>query len=199
MLEETERIVQGDSGIVFLTHMQPNRRSAAPLGVLGAIADGLPPANGAEHFHPLAVDLVRLDLGHVVRDVVDLMQVPVLDLARQHRLKRLPRGIGQNLSISKREVRRTAHRRQIGFTFRRIQRRADQLPIGQLNPIALHRTLKFLHVVRADLMPKAARSTVDLHYQAPLLQTHHLCGVLGKHPVLLDPGAHLANGRMRSL
>ncbi len=60
----------------------------------------------------LAVDLVLLDLGHVVRHVVDLPQAELVRPRAHHALEALPHPMGYRLPVRPREVRRACHRRQ---------------------------------------------------------------------------------------
>src|SRR5271157_3138921 len=99
------------------------------------------------HLHPLPVDLVRLDLAHVVRDVVNLVQIPIGQLALEHLGKTLARQVRQNLPVAESEIGSGLHGAQVAAAFRRMERRAHQLPVGQVDAVALDYALEQVDIV----------------------------------------------------
>ncbi len=99
---------------------------AGPEGARGALAVHA-------HLDVAAAHLVRLDLRHVVRHVVHQEEIPVRHLAAQDLLERLADAIGEHLAVGPGVVGGAVHGGQIGLALRRIQRRADQLPVRQLD------------------------------------------------------------------
>src|SRR5512142_2072257 len=89
--------------------------------------------------------------------------------------ERPARRMCQQLSIRKCKVCGGAHCTQVCLAFRRIQRRADQFPVGQVDAILADCALKGLYIVCADLVPEAARAAMDLHGQTASVESHCIC------------------------
>ena len=90
-------------------------------------------------------DLVRSrGLGDVYkRQVIDLEQIEVLHLAGQHGAKSLTNLVRQQLAVGKGEIGRAAHGRVIGLPLWRLQRRADQLAVRQMDAVLV---LSLIHI-----------------------------------------------------
>ena len=92
------------------------------------------------------------------------------DLAAQHFLEGLARAVGEHLAVGPRVVGGRVHRGQVGLAFGRVERRADQLAVGQLEAVLLRRALERLDVVGRDLVTQPAAAAVDLKHDLPLAQ-----------------------------
>ncbi len=143
------------------------------------------PLRCTQTFSRCPLDLVSLDLAHIVSDIIDLVQVPVVHLAGQGLFESAPGVVRQHLAVGEGVVGRAAHGCQVVLSFGRIQRRADQLAVGQLDVVAPHSPLEIAHVIRADLVPEATRAAVDLQDQVALHQSHRIGG-LGIEDLLDD-------------
>ena len=104
----------------------------------------------------MAVDLVLLYLSHVMRDVINLVQVKIPHLAGERFLKSETYLMCQHLAIGKSEVGRASHGMEVLLAFGRVKRSADQLAIGQLNAVIMYRLLKAADVILTDLMTETA-------------------------------------------
>lgn len=140
------------------------------------------------HLHLTPFDAVLLDLRNVVRHVVHLPQLRRDPRVGKDGIKALAHEHRQHLPVGKRKVGRRLHRREIGAAFGRVERRTDQLAIGQHDVVALHHTLKIAHVVRAHLVAQAARAAVDQHHHLVVAQP---IGVGHVVVVDLDHAVHL--------
>ena len=113
----------------------------------------------AMHEEPLhhGADSMRLDLARVVRDVVEQRQ-----LRLRHDLgKGLAHQMRDDLPVGERAVDGRAHGTQVRRAERRVDRRAGQLAVRQLDAMARRRHHHAFEELGADLMAEAARPAVD--------------------------------------
>lgn len=117
------------------------------LGVAGRQGTG-----GALAVHAqeprLPVDVVVLELGQVVRDVVEQVELGVTERGGE----RLAGGDGEELAVGASVVRGRGHRTQVVAPLSRRHRRARQLRVGHGDAVARHGCLHDADVVGADLM-----------------------------------------------
>src|SRR5688500_6331992 len=127
------------------------------------------------------LNLVCLELSHVMSNVVDLVQMPAARFGSECLLKCAARGVSQQLSVRKGEVCRGAHRSHICLAFGGVHRRADELPVRQVDAVFVDRVLEGLDIVSADLVSEPARAAVDLHDQTALEESHRIGGLFIKY------------------
>jgi hypothetical protein len=118
------------------------------------------------------------DLGHVVGDVVDLVEVKIGHLAGQHLLEAAADVKGQHLPVGKGVVGRRLHGGQVILPLGAAQGGADQLAVGQGQPVTAHRFLVELDIVGAHLVPQPPRAAVDLHHHLALKEPDAPRGIL---------------------
>ena len=121
-----------------------------------------------------SVYLVGLDLPDVVGDVVDRPKLPVGMVGTHRFLEGLADPVGDRHPVDEGEVRRRRHSMEIALPLRRVPRHADQLPVGELDPILPDGALHVADIVRAHLVSISARATVDLHRDVPQCQPEGL-------------------------
>ncbi len=107
-----------------------------------------------------SVDDMRFLLAGIVRDVIEQRQ----RCAPKDLGKRLPRKVGENLAVGKRAVDAGAHRAEIAYSQGRLQRRAGEFPVGQVDAGGGCRDGHLAQVIGADLVAETARATVDAHH-----------------------------------
>ena len=122
-----------------------------------------------------------LDLGHVVGDVVDLIDTGVGHLAAQGVIEAAADEVGQELAIAEGEVGRALHGRQILLPLRAAQGGTDQLAVGQLDVVLVDGLLEAGDVVGADLVAEAARAAVNLGHDLAGEEAHRRRGRLVEH------------------
>ncbi len=113
------------------------------------------------HLAPLAVDVVFLELGDIVRHVVPVPHLHVLGLPVEHGLERLADPVHDHLPVSPGEVGTAAHAGEIVLAVLGIDRGAGQLSVGQVQVHRLQGAFHDLQVVGGDLVPASARAAVD--------------------------------------
>ncbi len=128
--------------------------------------------------HAFALHLVLLDLGHVVGDVVDLVDAGILHLTAQDVVEAAADEMGQQLAIAEGKVGRALHGRQVVLPLRAAEGSADQFAVGQDDVVLVDDLLKAGHVVGADLMAKAARAAVNLGHDLAGEEAHRRRGRL---------------------
>jgi hypothetical protein len=104
------------------------------------------------------VDGVRLELGEIVRDVVDQAQATEPGAGEGG-----PGGVAEQLPVGPPVVGGGRHRGQVALALRRLHRRTGQLLVGDTDAVPAHRRLHGAYVVGADLVAQPPRSTVDHH------------------------------------
>ena len=112
-----------------------------------------------------AVHRVGLDLGQVVRDVVDEVDVPARRLRED-----VPHHAGEHLPVGAAVVGGRRHRPQVIPPLRRGDGRARQLAVGHGDAVAAHHLLHGPDVVAADLVAQAAGAAVDHDADLPVPQ-----------------------------
>ncbi len=141
--------------------------SARDVGAAGAER-----ARGALAVHAhralLPVDAVHLAFGDVVRHVVDQLHAEPLPARAEDLLEGRADLVQHHLPVGEGEVAGAGHGREVLAGLRRAERRAGELPVGQLDPGARRHARHPAHVVGADLVAEPARAGVDHH--------HHLAG-----------------------
>src|SRR5688500_17191577 len=108
--------------------------------------------------HDKSAAVVLLDLGDVVRDVVQDFDTVFAKLV----FPGAPNAGCDDLPICKSKVRRCRHRAQIVFALFRLDGRAGELAIGQRDPIFRHRFHHRADAVRRHLVAEAAGAGVNL-------------------------------------
>jgi len=111
----------------------------------------------------LAANRVGFEFGDVMRDVIHQIQLQIAWRTLQNLLERLTNPMRNDLPIRKRIIRRARHRGKIAFAFRRTQRRAAKLFIGQFDAVFRGSTQHVSQRVVADLIPQAARAGMHRH------------------------------------
>ncbi|COV92358.1 Uncharacterised protein [Mycobacterium tuberculosis] len=102
------------------------------------------------HRAQLTVDRMRLDLGQVVRHVVEQVQ-RCSGCISEHTTRRL----GQQLAVGASVVGRRRHRGEIGLPIGGVHRHTSQLAIGHRDSVSAHGLFHLADVIRADLMAQA--------------------------------------------
>lgn len=141
-------------------------RHLGPAG--GERAGGALPVH--EDIRRVAVHVVALLLGDVVRHVVHHVHAHGLRGVAQDPLERLPDPVGDHLPVGPGVVRAAAHGAVVVVAQVRVQGRAGQLPVGKADSVPLDVALHLLEVVRRDLVAAAPRSAVDGDRDRPLPQ-----------------------------
>lgn len=126
-----------------------------------------------EQRHGLAVDHVLLDLGDIVTHVVDNVHVQIVGAHLEHLAEGLARQKRQNGPIHPREIRSGCHAAEIILALGRLDGRAGELAIVDLDSVATHDSLHIDKRVRSDLMAQSPASRVD--------HDHHLSAELDSH------------------
>ncbi len=116
--------------------------------------------------HPFS-HRVGFQLGHVVRDIVNLEEMMVFQFPGQHLFERTSDMVGQHLAVGKCIIGGGLHGGVVVSAFRAAQWRTDQLAIGQIDAVFAHGFLEEIDIVGADLMPEAPRSAMDLDHHLP--------------------------------
>src|SRR5690606_37323237 len=116
--------------------------------------------------HPAAVYLMFLNLGYIVRNVVNLVNPGLDTLPGEHVLETTADQVRQHLPVTEGKIGCCTHRCQIILPLWAAQRCADQLAVRQRNAVLMHTLLKKLDVVGTYLVPEPARPAVDLHDDA---------------------------------
>src|SRR5262249_35225206 len=106
---------------------------------------------------PAAVYVVLFDLASVVRNVIKKLQIGL----RQNFAERPSDQMRDDLAVGQSAVDCGAHRAQILLADRRVDRRAGQLAVWQLDPVAGRARRHLLQELRPDLMAQPARAAVD--------------------------------------
>ncbi len=83
-----------------------------------------------------------------------------------------------HLPVRKSVVNRAAHRPHIALPLLGTNRRACELPIGQLDRVPCHGLVHHRQIVIADLIAESARARVDNHRHRLRLEPHDACGLL---------------------
>src|SRR5262245_34995808 len=83
----------------------------------------------------LSINHMRLTLCDVVPDIIDQRQ---LDARSEDPLERAASGMADALSIRPCEIRGRGHGLQIPFAFRRLNRRAGKLAVGNVDVVPAH-------------------------------------------------------------
>src|SRR6266542_411717 len=119
-------------------------------------------ARGSLPMHANTATVEVLDLGDVVRDVVndaDTIRGARTDDALEH----LANSLGEDLPVAPREIGGGTHRAKVIAPFARRERSASKLSIRQLDTVASQGLVHRSDVIGADLMPEATRAGVDEH------------------------------------
>jgi hypothetical protein len=119
--------------------------------------------------HAQLATVVALELGDVVRHVVDLARA-LGGVAADRPSHGLADAVGDGLPVGPGEVGRGGHRTQVGAALGRAHRRAGELAVRQRDPVALQGGVHPAHEVGTDLVAEPARARVDQHGQLPLLE-----------------------------
>ena len=110
------------------------------------------------------------DFGHIMGNVVNLVDVMVVDFAGQNLFKTASNVMGQHLAVGKGIVRSGFHGRQVILTFRTVQRRTNELPVRQGKAVFGGHLLKPFDIVAANLVTETARSAMNLNDNPALKQ-----------------------------
>src|SRR5207244_2860204 len=110
---------------------------------------------------PVPVHFVRLPLADVVTHAVDDFHAECFRRLAEDFGERIPDPVGDELAVIPREIRSAAHRPPVVPPFSRVDRRAGQLEVGQLDFPSLHARFAHHDVVRGDLVagPASCRVT----------------------------------------
>src|SRR3989338_996634 len=129
-------------------------RVAGRKGARGALAvDAQPPL--------LAVHDVLFYLGDVVADIVDEREAQLRRTDIQGPQKALFSQAHDHLPVGPGIVRGRSHGGEVILSFGRIDRRAGQLAVRELNPVLGHRLAHDLEKILAGLIAQAARPRMD--------------------------------------
>ena len=142
---------------------------AGDLGMTGREGPGRPLAMDADLLREAAADVVVLELGDVVGDVVDQVQPQRLPGDAEDPGEDLAGLVGEQLAVAPGIVGRRAHRPQVGLPLGAVHRGAGQLPVGEREAVLLGRPLEDAEVVVADLVAEPARARVDQDGDLPLV------------------------------
>src|SRR5918995_881251 len=132
------------------------------IGLRDLVRAGRERPRRALPMHEQLALVVPLDLGDVVRVVVDL-SCSLGGLVPQHAADCRAYRVGDRLAVGPGGGGRGRHRRQVGASFGRGGRGARELAVGQVDAVPAHRAVHLLDVVAAHLMPEPARARVDQH------------------------------------
>eukprot|EP00160_Parvularia_atlantis_P021756 Unigene9553_Nuclearia_a/m.29188 Unigene9553_Nuclearia_a/g.29188 ORF Unigene9553_Nuclearia_a/g.29188 Unigene9553_Nuclearia_a/m.29188 type:complete len:385 (+) Unigene9553_Nuclearia_a:524-1678(+) len=122
-----------------------------------------------------------LDLGDVVRDVVDHVHVQVVRRALECLSKRLPRQERHARSVDPGKVGRRGHRLEVVLAGLGVDARAGELAVVDDNVVARHGLLHLDQGVRRHLVAQPAAAAVDHHaYLAQPVDAH----LVGRTPVV---------------
>src|SRR5262245_11523785 len=115
----------------------------------------------------LAVDNVRLTFRNVASDVVDYRHSYTF---AEDALKRPARGVRYALPVRPGEVSGCGHRLEVSLALRRLDWRASELPIGNMQVVLAHGLIQMRDVIGANLVTKPARPRVDQNHDTILLE-----------------------------
>ncbi len=110
-----------------------------------------------------SIDLVVLEFGDVMADVVDEIQLESLGAHPHHPLKGFPDPVGNHLPVSKGEISRTGHGGPVPLALIGADGGTTELPIRQFDSIFRGRLKHYLDVIVAHLVSQASRSRVNGH------------------------------------
>src|SRR5271166_4573368 len=142
------------------------------LGMAGGKRSRRPLTMHANLRAPALADVVILELGDVMGDVVNEVHPELLPGLAENPRKDLTRLVSQELAVAPGEVGRRAHGSQVILPFRTAHRRTRELRVWQLEPILPGSVLEHLQIVVADLVAQASRPGVNQYRDLPFAQAH---------------------------
>src|SRR5437773_2222968 len=111
-----------------------------------------------------SIDSVLLQLGSVVRDVVDHSHPEIFCARAEYLRKNFADAVEDHLPVRERHVEPTLHRREIIAPLRRLERRARELAVENLDAVfAFHHFQKGLEIIGRNLVPETAAAAVEHH------------------------------------
>ena len=100
-----------------------------------------------------AIDRMSLELGDVVRHIIDNGQVHAV---AENPFKGAACRVGDQLPVRPRKVRGRCHCVKISLAFRRMNRSAGELPIRHMQIVPAHGLIQLRNVIAANLMTQTS-------------------------------------------
>lgn len=119
----------------------------------------------------MSVDIVGLELGQVVRDVVDQCDRRLTN----HGAERLAYAPRDHLAVGAPEVGGRRHSGEVAPAMARIDGRRRELRVRQCDAVDRQRLDHLTYVVAADLVTQPSRTGVDHHGDLAFVQPKSLC------------------------